>query len=966
MKHRSKAIDFAGKSSLYGHVTKSSTSSTEASSREDEWLCDTCGIRMEDGSREQHLQGKRHQKKLALLSASSQWTCDVCNITCSDRKKHLKGKAHKRALEKTPTDTSTSAFKEAEKDKNGLTLKGDFDLGIVDPEVAAQGITIAATVVADLDSQVELIVCTLASSKGTRLSSPFRVTVQENDVIDSSTPLHLEVHMTTKNYGIAEDRLELIFQDTQLHTCFLICRTLRVHVGSQSDHNELEPATPYVPKPKKRSARQPEKEVVHGELAPSLRAIPYVRKLPMAFMTYRLVRSLALGNSAQVVEALRKHHLPKAFDSVGYADHFRHLLWAEEFQMERDLEYYDMTDAKLTQFNSYYYLEVPGLAENRPSILVGDRILVQKHGSVRGHWFEGGVHIVRKSEVGMKFDPSFEANPDDLFLVRFKLNRYPLRRAHHAMDFAFAQDRVLFPAPEHLKEGPIPQGIMRGMFNPAIGTNPRQLQAVASISRAPPGSVPFVLFGPPGTGKTVTMIEAIRQILEKHPRFRVLACAPSNSAADLIALRLTSLGPDVLFRAYASSRTRDQVPDELDAFTYRNADGFYSVPGLEEMLRFRVVVTTCISANIVAGTGIRRGHYSHIFIDEAGQANEPEAMIAIKSMTGDKTNVVLCGDPRQLGPVVRSGVARRLGLEVTFMERLMKREVYDEVKGYGKTVVKLTKNYRSHDAILKFPNERFYGGDLESCADPNVTDLFINSAHVVAPNLPVVFYSVSGKDEREKLSPSFFNIDEVTVVKSIVEKLRSDRGIRLTDDDIGVIAPYHGQVVKLRTAFRSFADSVKVASVEEFQGQERKVIIVSTVRSSREFLQYDMRHTLGFVANSRRFNVAVTRAQSLLIIVGDPNVLSLDPLWRSFMNYVYQNGGWTGPEPVWDTEEDVDFDAVPRYDAEIREKARDDLQTLSRMMEVLRLDGVPGDLGGDGSGESDYVDVDRPWGEMSE
>ena len=101
------------------------------------------------------------------------------------------------------------------------------------------------------------------------------------------------------------------------------------------------------------------------------------------------------------------------------------------------------------------------------------------------------------------------------------------------------------------------------------------------------------------------------------------------------------------------------------------------------MLAFRVVVTTCISAAMIPGIGVPRGHFSHIFIDEAGQASEPEVMVPIKTMADAATNIILSGDHKQLGPIIRSAVARELGLGKSYMERLMEREVYDEVHGYG-------------------------------------------------------------------------------------------------------------------------------------------------------------------------------------------------------------------------------------------------------------------------------------------
>jgi helicase MOV-10 len=123
------------------------------------------------------------------------------------------------------------------------------------------------------------------------------------------------------------------------------------------------------------------------------------------------------------------------------------------------------------------------------------------------------------------------------------------------------------------------------------------------------------------------MVEAIKQVLRHNPNARVFACAPSNSAADLIASRLISLNTDELFRFYAPSRQKGQVPDKLLPYTCSTADGHFSVPILVRMKRFKVIVTTCVSASIAHGLGIPRGHFSHIFVDEAGQATEPEVMI---------------------------------------------------------------------------------------------------------------------------------------------------------------------------------------------------------------------------------------------------------------------------------------------------------------------------------------------------
>lgn len=178
------------------------------------------------------------------------------------------------------------------------------------------------------------------------------------------------------------------------------------------------------------------------------------------------------------------------------------------------------------------------------------------------------------------------------------------------------------------------------------------------------------------------MVEGIRQVLRLNLSARILVCAPSNSAADLLATRLSGLGLQ-LFRFYAPSRSKDLVPDALHPFAHRTADGHFAVPPLAVVKRYRVVVSTCVSAAFAHGIGVPRGHFSHIFVDEAGQATEPEVMVALRTMADHATNVVLSGDPRQLGPIVRSAVARELGLEKSYIERLMARPEYDERDGHG-------------------------------------------------------------------------------------------------------------------------------------------------------------------------------------------------------------------------------------------------------------------------------------------
>lgn len=194
-------------------------------------------------------------------------------------------------------------------------------------------------------------------------------------------------------------------------------------------------------------------------------------------------------------------------------------------------------------------------------------------------------------------------------------------------------------------------------------------------------------YSSPGTGKTVTIIEAIRQLLQ-NPNTIILASAPSNAAADIIASRLKDhMTPEQLFRFYAPSYRRS-VPPDLAPYTFKRGN-VHAVHELNKMTSFRVIVTTCLSGCVPPGIGLLRGHFTHIFVDEAGQASEPECLVPIANILGDATNVILSGDPCQLGPIIQSPIAVEYGLGVSFLERLMQGRMYDEREQDGNTYVRL-------------------------------------------------------------------------------------------------------------------------------------------------------------------------------------------------------------------------------------------------------------------------------------
>ncbi|KAL8278914.1 hypothetical protein RQP46_008583 [Phenoliferia psychrophenolica] len=517
-----------------------------------------------------------------------------------------------------------------------------------------------------------------------------------------------------------------------------------------------------------------------------------------------------------------------------YVWRFRLLLWIQELKAEQELAQHDLEEATLTKRGSNYFLEVPGLVEKRPAVIVGHTINIQQNGTKKFN--AGRVTSVSDTEVGLHFSRHLKTSAT--YLCQFEMNRTVQRRMHEAL--AGLQARITFPqppaAPRTSPATPLfPQS--HNIISDLVRNNSRQKEAVRAIFNKTHGPAPFILFGPPGTGKTETIVETVKQLVRFDSASRILICAPSNSACDVVASRLVGLGADKLFRLYAPFRPQASVPPALRSFTLR-LQGQYKAPRTAEFQSFRVVVVTCASGNLQSRHGIDRGHFSHIFIDECGQAEEPESAIPL-AMANERTSVILCGDPKQLGPIVQSPIALHFGLGESLLERLMKLSMYDpsNAAAAGTTVVKLVDNYRSHPKILEFPNREFYGGELRPSATNTTTD-----------------------------------------------------AVKLE----GIISPYNAQCKKLRKEIRNPA--VTVGSVEQFQGQERKVIIVSTVRSSVKGSD----SSLGFLSDSKRFNVMMTRAQAGLIIVGDPTALARNPLWCRFLVFIRENGGWSARMSVLD------------------------------------------------------------------
>lgn len=414
-----------------------------------------------------------------------------------------------------------------------------------------------------------------------------------------------------------------------------------------------------------------------------------------------------------------------------------------------------------------------------------------------------------------------------------------------------------------------------------------------------------VVHGPPGTGKTTTLVEAIFETLRRESQ--VLVCAQSNMAVDWISEKLVDRGINVL---RIGNPTR--VNDKMLSFTYerrfeahpdypqlwsirkairelrqqrKHADSWHQkmdrlksrATELELRIRSSLFGEARVIASTLTGAANRvlEGEkYSTLFIDEAAQALEAACWIAIRKAG----RVILAGDHCQLPPTVKSIMALKGGLGKTLMERI--------VENKPETVTLLKMQYRMNEQIMKFSSEWFYNGMVESAPT-------VSHRGILDYDTPMMWIDTAECDGKEEfVGENFGRINraeaELTLqtLQQYLEKIGKQR---ILDEsiDVGIISPYRAQVQLLRKElrkrefFRPYRHLLTVNTVDGFQGQERDIILISLVRSNDG-------GDIGFLRDLRRMNVAITRARMKLIILGSSETMTSHPFYKKLYEYVGQ------------------------------------------------------------------------------
>ncbi len=553
---------------------------------------------------------------------------------------------------------------------------------------------------------------------------------------------------------------------------------------------------------------------------------------------------------------------------------------------------------------------------------VGSPVLLSLQGRARDSGRRGVVCERDESQLRVALNDAIDADDDAVFRVDRADDETARLRQRQALDRAAAAkgDRLAELRRVLLGEG-APVFASISDFAPLDETlNPSQREAVRFALSA---SDVAAVHGPPGTGKTTTLVELIRQAVRRGDR--VLVCAPSNLGVDNLLERLLAHGehavrlghparvlpqlrehtldlmvddhPDVrqarkfvkeafaLFRKAAKWTRAKPEPGARHDMRQEARSLLADARRLEDQAVDRILnaapilcaTTTGLDPEVLGG---RR--FDLLVLDEACQTTEPGCWAPL--LRCDR--VVLAGDPCQLPPTVLSQEAARQGFGVSMLERL--------ISLYGDRITRLLDvQYRMHEAIMAFPSAEFYGRALRAdalvaahrlCDLPGVRTETLTEA-------PVQFIDTAGAgydEEREPDGESRLNPQEAALVGRKVRALL-DAGVR--PEDVAVIAPYAAQVRRLRELLP--LAGLEIDSVDGFQGREKEAVVFSLVRSNTE-------NEIGFLADVRRTNVALTRARRKLIVVGDSATLSALPFYRRLFEHFEATGAY---QTVWEEAE---------------------------------------------------------------
>jgi superfamily I DNA and/or RNA helicase len=496
--------------------------------------------------------------------------------------------------------------------------------------------------------------------------------------------------------------------------------------------------------------------------------------------------------------------------------------------------------------------------------------------------------------------------------MSYREMEFALKEVMKADDDRVAEIREILLGTEKAERDETPGPVIAG----GIPLNDSQLEALKMVLDS--NDVAFI-HGPPGTGKTTTLVQTISQVVKAERQ--VLVCAPSNAAVDLLVDKLSEMGMSVLRIGHPARVTEQSLSKTLDAriaahanyqelralrkrmeqikstaFKYKRQYGYHEkeqrrlllqeakvLKSDADMLEFYITNDLLENTQAICCTLVGSSHpvlrgkkFRTAFIDEAAQALEPASWIPILR----SQRVIFAGDHQQLPPTIKSGEAAKLGLSRTLFEKGIERNPHVSSM--------LQVQYRMHEDIMKFSSRYFYDNKL-------VAHESVKATLLRSDQPPIDFIDTAGcgyNEAQDMETLSRFNEEEARLLISRVERLVEEIGAEQWIADnltLGIITPYRAQVDYLHkladasAILEPLGRLITINTVDAFQGQERDVIAISFVRSNDQ-------SEVGFLGDIRRTNVAMTRARKKLIMIGDSATLGAHPFYLALLEFVQEEG----------------------------------------------------------------------------
>lgn len=669
-------------------------------------------------------------------------------IKCRDGKypyRCLWGKIRTDRKEMFPTITEiTKPIEKAFDNRQGLTIDLTELVYKLDAPGESQDQFIIIKNIAKQAKNIKLVSITLASNTHFEVLSP---RLDNGPVpIPPESKLAVRIKGTSRDPGIYTESISFEFNT------FGLLRNLKLVCGDDSFTRKY--TTEYVPPPE-----------LSGKLM--LENMHRIRKT-------KTRRNVGIKSNVNRQTALKKWDIPAVIKELlldddwrpkleethpyifeelidmNYEESLHTCLFVQELELARQFQLKTQFGVTLVKLDKGYGIPCEDVAETRPSVMVSDMILcMNKRKRLQ---IPGRISEVQANQVVVVMDDEFDKHCLLPFDVQFDYSRTYYKLQHQAIQLLNNGDRPasLFPT-ELVQEKPLLNVQMETNGNLTISDadgddrrplvllrndlNISQRQVIRNVLRGEFRSVPYLIRGPPGTGKTTTLTEIIVQLVTHSPKSRILVCTQSNSAANLILSKLVETKrfthEDMIRIIGTQVYNNDTVPTELKRYcgTFGNphANPLKALEtGLDEIkvdldlitvTEYQVLILTCGSVGNFIKFGLSQTHFTHLILDEAGQCLETEAVMALCMTTAVNSQIILAGDDKQLGPVVQRDELEDAHFDVSLFERIMQREFYNEdLEASFNPVISntLNYNYRSVPSILEIYNGLFYNFRLKA------------------------------------------------------------------------------------------------------------------------------------------------------------------------------------------------------------------------------------------------------------